>query len=170
MLMVLLVSLDLMEFRDPDNLPTVVYRYSVMPYKAAALCVAPPSTLFCVSPSSKLFYVQDQGGKSSIIRRLDCSGSKVTVSQSIKVCDNRLSSLSYLKYYEEELLVVITTNEMQAFKLATAEVKWSKNEIQLPDQNEICKPVRIAAGRVFCLYLMQITNASRCSLSQMVSI
>ena len=47
---------------------------------------------------------------------------------------------------------------MQAFKLATAEVKWSKNEIQLPDQNEICKPVRIAAGRQGLLFVFDANN------------
>ena len=120
-----------------------------MPHTAYAFCVAPPTTLF---------YADNQYSKSSSIHRLDCSGSKPTLCQSIGVCNNYASSFCYLKYHEEELLVVIDRTEIKAFTLCNAEVKWSKKKFHLPDQNKICKPIRIAVGGQGLLFVFDVNN------------
>ena len=150
--MVLLSSLDGVEFRDQNYLHGFVYTHTVAPHNAYALCVAPPSTIF---------YQDYQFSQPSNIQRLDCTGSIPTPCQSIGTCNVFISSMCYLKHHEEELLVAVADNVITAFKLGDG-VKWSKNEIHLPDQNEICKPIRIAAGGEGHLFVFDANN--RCIL------
>ena len=127
-----------LEFRDPNNLETIICTYSVAPHQPCTLCVAPPSTLF---------YVDYQLGGPSKIYSLDCSGATPTLCQSIGPYDHSIYSMSYIKYINENLLAIVVDKELQTFQIDTCLVKWGKRYIQFPKQNKNCKLSYMAADR-----------------------
>ena len=127
-----------LEFRDPNNLETVIYTHSVAPHQPCTLCVAPPSTLF---------YVDNRYNKPSNIYRLDCSGGIPRLCQSIGPYDHSIYLMAYMKYINENLLAIVVEKRLQTFQIDTGLVKWRKKVIQLPGQNDNFKPFYMAADR-----------------------
>ena len=112
-----------LEFRDPNNLETIIYTHSVAPHKPITLCVAQPSTLF---------YAVKQHNQPSYIYRLDCSGAILTLCQSIYPYHHNIYSMSYVKHINENILAIVAGNGLQTFQIDTGAVKWRKKDIQLP--------------------------------------
>ena len=127
-----------LEFRDPNNLETIIYTHSVAPHQPCTLCVAPPSTVF---------YVNYQLGEPSNIYRLDCSRATPTLCQSIGPYDHKIYFMAYIKYINENLLAIVVDKELQTYQIDTGLVKWRKKDIQLPGQNDNFKPFYMAADR-----------------------
>ena len=138
-----------LELRDPNNLQTIVYTHSVEPHRPYTLCVAPPSTLF---------YADNQFKKPSGIHRLDCSEEMPTLCQSIGPYDYHIRSISYMKYFNENILAIAFDHELQTFKIDTGKVKWIKKDIHLPGQNENCEPYCLAADRKGRLFVNDSNN------------
>ena len=66
--------------------------------------------------------------------------------------------MSYMKHINENLLAISVGNGMQTFQLDTGLVKWWKKYIQLPGQNENCKPYCLAADRKGRLFVTDLSN------------
>ena len=154
----MLSSLDWLEFLDPNNLQTVIYTHSVKPHEAALLCVMPPSTVF---------YADNKHDEQSYIHRLECSGQTPIVCQSIGPLSHHVCGLSYVRYLNENLLVISVTRRLQTFKIDTEGVKWGKKDIQVPGQNKIFEPSYMAAdgnGRLFvndlnrCIHMFSVSD------------
>ena len=142
-------SFKRLEFRDPNNLETIIYTHSAAPHKPYELCAAPPSMLF---------YVDNQHTNMSNIHRLDCSGATPTLCQSIGPYDHSIYFISCMKYINENLLAITVEKGLRTFQIDTGSVKWEKKDIQLPGQNENCKLSYMAADRKGHLFVKDLNN------------